>query len=299
MRLILGLAAALVGASVAFAQAPATLPYKPHTVRTPDGLAISAQEWGNPNGPAILFIHGYAQAGISWSKQVTDPALAARFRMVTYDLRGHGMSDKPAGNEFYREGKRWADEVKAVIDTVGLVRPVLVGWSYGGRVIGDYLTAHGHGAIGGVNFVGAVTSSADPGRFGPGGANIVRMGSEDLATSIAGTIDFLKACFEIQPTADDMATMLAFNMMVPRHVRTGLGGRQANYDAQLRALNVPVLVTHGERDQLVRASMGRFTVELVPNAQASFYDAIGHAPFWEAAPRFNRELAELATRAAR
>jgi non-heme chloroperoxidase len=43
--------------------------YKPITVKTPDGLTISAQEWGNPNGPEILFIHGYSQSYLSWSRQ--------------------------------------------------------------------------------------------------------------------------------------------------------------------------------------------------------------------------------------
>ena len=42
-----------------------TLKYKPISVKTPDGLTISAQEWGNPNGPEILFIHGFAQSHLS------------------------------------------------------------------------------------------------------------------------------------------------------------------------------------------------------------------------------------------
>jgi pimeloyl-ACP methyl ester carboxylesterase len=300
MRRVVGLAAALACAVPALAQSPAApLPYTPHLVRTPDGLAISAQEWGNPGGPAILFIHGYAQAGMSWTRQVTDPALAARFRMVTYDLRGHGNSDKPVGNEWYREGRRWADEVKAVIDTIGLSRPVLVGWSYGGRVIGDYLTQHGQAAISGINFVGAVTSTADPQRFGTAAGLLGGATSDDLATGVRAIIAFLRACFEVQPTQAEFETMLAFNSMMPRHARIGLVGRTADYEAPFRALGIPVLVTHGEKDQAVRPTMGRYTVEAIPGAQASFYENIGHSPFWEDAPRFNRELAALVARAAR
>jgi non-heme chloroperoxidase len=65
------------------------LKYKPITVKTPDGLAISAQDWGNPAGPEILFIHGFSQSHLSWIRQV-DSDLAKEFHIVTYDLRGHG-----------------------------------------------------------------------------------------------------------------------------------------------------------------------------------------------------------------
>jgi non-heme chloroperoxidase len=43
---------------------------KPIAVTTPDGLTISAQEWGNPAGPAIVFIHGFSQSHLSWMRQV-------------------------------------------------------------------------------------------------------------------------------------------------------------------------------------------------------------------------------------
>jgi non-heme chloroperoxidase len=58
-------------------------------------FTISAQDWGNPDGPEILFIHGFSQSHLSWIKQVTNSDLAKEFHMVTYDLRGHGNSDKP------------------------------------------------------------------------------------------------------------------------------------------------------------------------------------------------------------
>jgi hypothetical protein len=59
--------------------------FKAVSVKTPDGLTISAQDWGNPNGPEILFIHGFSQSHLSWIKQVTSD-LAKDFHMVTYDL---------------------------------------------------------------------------------------------------------------------------------------------------------------------------------------------------------------------
>ena len=113
--------------------------FKEVWVKTPDGLTISAQDWGNPTGPEIVFIHGFSQSHLSWIKQVTGE-LAKDFHMVTYDLRGHGNSDKPLEPERYKDSKAWADELQAVMDATGIKRPVLAGWSYGGRIMADYLT---------------------------------------------------------------------------------------------------------------------------------------------------------------
>ena len=117
--------AALTGAALlaAITQGSAQAPkYKPISVKTPDGLTISAQEWGNPNGPEILLIHGFGQSHLSWMRQV-DSDLAKEFRIITYDLRGHGYSDKPLDKAPYHDNKAWGDEVKAVIDAAGLKRP--------------------------------------------------------------------------------------------------------------------------------------------------------------------------------
>jgi non-heme chloroperoxidase len=192
---------------------------KPLTVTTPDGLTISAQEWGNPSGPSIVFIHGFSQSHLSWMRQ-TDSELAKEFHIVTYDLRGHGNSDKPLDVARYRDSKAWGDEVQAVIDAAGLKRPVLVGWSYAGRVISDYVASHGAGGIAGLNFVDA-SIKLIPENVGDNLKNLPLMASEDMLTNINATRVFLHGCFSKQPSADDFETMLAFNMMVPPKVRAG------------------------------------------------------------------------------
>src|SRR5512139_578071 len=127
---------------------------KTFTVRTPDGVSIAAQQWGNPDGPEILLIHGFSQSHLSWSRQFRGD-LAQSFRLLTYDIRGHGGSDKPLDEVFYRDPRRWAAEVKAVMEAAKLKKPVLVGWSYGGRIIAEYLMEYGDKDIAGINFVGA------------------------------------------------------------------------------------------------------------------------------------------------
>ena len=260
------------------------------SVKTPDGLTISAQDWGNPNGPEIVFVHGFSQSHLSWIKQVTNSELAKEFHMVTYDLRGHGNSDKPLEPERYKTGKYWADELNAVMDATGLKRPVLAGWSYGGRIMADYLTTYGSARLAGLNYVDAGQKS-DPSFVGPNLKNLPLMASEDLATNIAATRAFLRDCFSIQPTEGEFETMLAFNMMVPPKVRLGMGNRVLEVDDMLRSLKLPVLVTHGSEDKNSKLIAAEYTAKMIPGAKLSVYQGIGHAPFFEDAPRFNAELA--------
>ena len=275
----------------------AELKYKPIAVKTPDGLIISAQEWGNPAGAEILFIHGFSQSHLSWIRQV-DSELAREFRIVTYDLRGHGNSDKPLDAASYRNSKAWGDEVQAVMDAAGLKRPVLVGWSYAGRVISDYLATHGASRIAGIDFVDAPIK-VDPALIGDNLKNLPLMASEDLATNIKATRDFLHGCFSRQPSADDYETMLAFNMMVLPKVRAGLSGRPLDATEMMSKLKVPVLVTHGAEDRNARLGAGQYTASVIPGATLSVYEGIGHSPFYEDAPRFNRELAAFVRAAAK
>jgi non-heme chloroperoxidase len=273
------------------------LKYKAITVKTPDGLTIAAQEWGNPNGPEILLIHGYSQSYLSWMRQV-DSDLAKDFRIVTYDLRGHGGSDKPLDPARYRDSKAWGDEVQAVMDAAGLKHPVLVGWSYAGRVISDYVATHGAGQLAGINFVDAPIK-ADPTLIGDNLKNQPLMASEDLATNISATRAFVHGCFSKQPSADDFETMLAFNMMVPPKVRAALTGRPLDASESMSKLKIPVLVSHGREDRNAKIGAGEYTASVIPGAKLSIYDGVGHSPFYEDAPRFNAELAAFVRMAAK
>jgi len=288
-RLVAASVAGLVAAALSAPAAAQDKPFKAIAVKTPDGLTISAQDWGNPNGPEIVFIHGFSQSHLSWIKQVTGD-LAKDFHMVTYDLRGHGNSDKPFEAERYRDSKAWADELSAVMDTTGLKRPVLAGWSYGGRIMADYLKTYGTARLAGLNYVDAGQKS-DPSFVGPNLKNLPLMASEDLATNIAATRAFLHDCFSRQPTQDEFETMLAFNMMVPPKVRAGLSNRTLEIDELLKSLKLPVLVTHGSEDKNSNLIAAEYTAKMIPGAKLSVYQGIGHSPFFEDTPRFNAELA--------
>jgi non-heme chloroperoxidase len=281
-------------------QAPPPVPIATREILGGGGVKLHAREWGNPQGSPMLFIHGWSQSDLCWLNQVRGD-LASTSRMVTFDLRGHGLSDKPAGPECYADGQLWADDVAAVIDQAGLEQPVLVAWSYGGYIVADYLRAYGDAHIGGINLAGAALILMPPAfdHIGPGLLeNAQDMCAPDLFANITATRRFLRACTSRPLGDDELAAALAWNMVVPSAVRGALFSRELDGIDILARASVPVLVTHGRDDVIVLPSMAEHILTACPAATASWYDGVGHMPFWEEPDRFDRELADL-TRTAR
>ena len=268
-------------------------------VRSTDGVVLAVHEWGDPSRPTIVLVHGYLQSYLSFARQFGP--LSHEFHVVAFDLRGHGGSDKPLSAASYREAWRWADDINAVLRaTAGgsRVKPVLVGWSMGGRVILDYVQKFKDTAVGGFVFV-------DSGlKRGPGMASAANAGlisdleGSDLGASIGATRAFLRHCFEHQPDPGAFETMIAYNMVVPPLVRTYLAGRPLDFDATLAALRRPTLVIQGEKDALITPAAARYTAHQVPGARLLVYPGVGHSSFWEASERFNADLAAFVRRVA-
>ena len=260
------------------------------SIIAPDGLRLQTYEAGNPDGPEILFIHGFSQCSLCWQTQFDDPVLSAAFRLTAFDIRGHGASDRPEDPRCYANDRRFADDIAAVMGDLKLKHPVLVGWYYAGRLIGDYVTAHGTGRLAGINYVCARTTN-DPEFNGPGVAHLAGMTATELPTNIAATRQFVRACFAREPAPDILETTIAYNMLVSATVRKAHLMRPADDGAILGRIVVPVLITQGAADLLVLEGLARLTASRIPNATLSIYDGIGHAPFIEDTQRFNRELA--------
>jgi non-heme chloroperoxidase len=271
-----------------------------HEVQGGGGLRLHVREWGKTDGPPILFIHGLSQSHLCWAKQYQSP-LAGEFRLVAYDLRGHGMSQAPLEPEHYSDAKLWADDVAAIIDQLRLDRPVLVGWSYGGFVICDYLRAHGQDGIGAIDFVagGVKLGEAAFGTLiGPGFLDhFADLVADDLPTNIRGMRGLVNA-FPARPLPpEEVETLLCSAMVVPARIRANLGARQIDGDDVLRTLKVPLLVTQGRADTVVLPAMAEHVLATCPTAEASWYDGVGHTAHLEQPDRFNRELAALTRRA--
>ena len=271
-----------------------------HTVTGGGGLRLHVREWGKPDGPPILFIHGWSQNHLCWAKQCQS-ALADTFRLVAYDLRGHGMSEAPLEPDHYTDGRLWADDLTAIIEELRLDKPVLVGWSYGAFVICDYLRAHGQDRVAAIDFVeGAVKlgQAAFGTLIGPAFVDhFAGATADDLPTNIATMRSFVRACLAKPMSDEDLETAICWNVVVDPRIRAHLGARELDCDDVLRELHVPVLVTHGRADSVVLPAMAEHVVATCPFAEASWYDGVGHAPHLEEPDRFNRELAELTLRA--
>lgn len=255
-----------------------------------DGLRLAAYEAGAENGLEILFIHGFSQCALCWADQFGHPLLAQRFRLAAFDLRGHGASDMPLEPARYASDRQFADDVKAVLDGLRLKRPVLVAWSYAGRIVEDYVKTYGTGRLAGINYVCARTNNQME-FVGPGNVFLKDMIGGDLTANIEATRKFVRACFAKAPPPDMMERIIAYNMLVPAPVRRAHLMRPPSDGATLRTIDVPVLVTQGSDDLLVSRGLGELTASLIPGAELSIYEGVGHTPFAEDTARFNRELA--------
>jgi non-heme chloroperoxidase len=273
-------------------------PNRTRDVRGGGGLRLHVSEWGNPDGPPVLFLHGWSQSQLCWARQVTGP-LARNSRIVTVDNRGHGMSDKPLDVEQYGDPQLWADDVAAVIDQMNLDRPVLVGWSYGGFIITDYIRAHGEDAVAGINLVGAAVVLRPPtfDHLGPGLLEHAEdVCSPDLHTSILGVRRLLEAMTAEPLDSNEWSNAVCSTMVVPAAVRSALLARQIDADDVLAQISVPVLVTHGRADTIVLPSMAEHVLDVCGSAEASWYDGVGHMPFLEVPARFDHELGQFVAR---
>ena len=270
-----------------------------HTVKGGGGLRLHVREWGREDGPPILFIHGWSMSHLCWAKQY-ESALAGEFRLVAYDLRGHGMSEAPLEPEHYTDGQLWADDVAAIIDELGLDRTVLVGWSYGAFVICDYVRVYGQDRIAAIDLVGGAVKLGESSfgtLIGPGFLDhFVDATADDLPTNIRAMRSFVHACVVKPVSDDDLETAVCWNVAVPAAIRANLAAREIDSDDVLRSLTVPLLVTQGREDSVVLPAMAEHVLATCPTAEASWYDGVGHVPFLEEPERFNRELAALTRR---
>ncbi|PBC48940.1 alpha/beta hydrolase [Rhodococcus sp. ACS1] len=258
-----------------------------------DGTPLVYSVTGDPDARALVLLHGWAQSSKCWGAGVLDE-LADRYRVIAVDLRGHGYSGAPAAG--YDDSAIWAGDVDAVLTAEGVTSgAVLLGWSYGGLVICDYLASQGTSAVDGVVLVGAITSI---GRGEAGGkvgaamrAAIPGAMSEEPREAIRALGAFGTALTG-PPEGKGAQSQALFGagLATPPHVRAALFNRSASHDDLLRSLDVPVLVLHGTEDSVVDVSAGRHAADLIPQARASFWEGCDHGPFVEDPGRFVKEV---------
>ena len=264
------------------------------TVLGAGGTRIAVRTAGSPGNPPIVFVHGWARSGADWSAQLRDPALTGRYRLIAIDLRGHGDSDAP--HDGYDDPETWAADLAAVLDLAG-APAVLVGSSYGGLVITDYLRVHGDQNVAGLLLAGALT---EIGAGNPGGAVGPLMGpalrdylSPDPAVAIPALTALTEGLTAERADGETIQRRLGDFLRVPPRVRRALFRRSVASADVLAAIRVPTLLVHGTVDRVVDPSAAEYAAGKIPGASVRWFQDVGHLPFAERPEEFNQALREL------
>ncbi len=292
-------AAATLVPTPASTAAPAA--WKFYSVRGSGDVPLNVVTSGDPAKPAIVFVHGIGQSYLSWENQLRAP-LTDEFFVVAYDLRGHGNSGKPFAAEAYQNSQHWAGDLRAVIEATGAKNPVVVGWSYGTLVVGDYLRAYGTAGLRGIVLTGAYGGLTPPPP--PPSAELLAtmapMREKSLSPHLEDTIAYTEL-FARFLTAKPMpdayyARAARISLMLPGYVSRWMWQRSFANQDQIPKIDVPLLVMVGGKDNSTPEKDARELAAKVSGARVSVYPDSGHSLFAEDTERFNQELATFARR---
>ncbi|MBP2475975.1 pimeloyl-ACP methyl ester carboxylesterase [Crossiella equi] len=267
------------------------------TITGHGGTRLRLRAAGPVGAPALVLVHGWAQDGMVWRRLLADPGLTERYRVLAPDLRGHGGSEAP--EDGYDDPGVWAGDLAAVLAEAG-GPAVVLGWSYGGLVIADYLRVHTDAALAGIVLVGAITEigrDRQGGATGPVMRNALRAALDpDDEVARPALREFLTGATSTPLPADELDRQLGTALATPARVRKAVFRRDIGSADVLAAVRVPVLVLHGDSDEVVLPAAGRYAADSVPGAAASWYPGCGHAPFLERPEDFDIEIAHFLTR---
>ena len=274
------------------------------TVTLASGLHARVVEAGPADGPPVVLVHGWACTAFAWRRQV--PALvAAGRRVVAFDLKGHGFSDKPpVVGEYSMEAM--SRFVLDVMDATGVGRATLVGHSMGGAIAASVAISHPE----------RVERLALLSPVGFGEVFGVRLGqwlSPDLALPLLPTLGrvamaaprwALASSFHLvwgggpvtlsPEDVEEYRAPTQFPEYVPalRHLVHAFRW-MPHAEEQLGRLACPVLVLFGTRDRVVIPRRARELVEVVPNGRLVLVPGAGHMVQEECAERVNEVLLEF------
>ena len=271
------------------------------TVEGAGGVPLNVVTAGDPAMPAILLIHGFGQSHYSFVLQLNS-GLADDYFLVSFDLRGHGGSGKPWAVEDYSGPDVWAGDVAAVIESTGLDRPLVVGWSYGTMVAMDYVREFGDEGIAGILLTGG-QGALRPFRMPSGDDD---PGAEEFAQirelqSSPDLIDYIRAGERVIPllTASPLPEQQrqlfqAIGLMLPPYVRRAMAHRRLDNQDMVDRLSLPVLFCLGEKDNPLQLDDARELAASHDNMSLTVYEGAGHSVFVEQPERFNAELRRFA-----
>jgi pimeloyl-ACP methyl ester carboxylesterase len=237
------------------------------------GAALYTEEHGD--GGALILIHGGLGSSSQWRPVTAE--LDESFRVITPDSRGHGRSTNPAGELSYAG---IADDIAALIAALGLERPMVGGWSDGGQVSLE-LGARHPGAAGAL-IVGAAYPDFDAGGLRQAHGSL-------LGADEAGVPDPAHLDAQLGGSADEIKALHPGGAAQWRRLVHETAPMWLNYKGlgpdELRAIEVPVMVLAGDRDELIPLDLSVSLYRALPTAELAICPSLSHdGPTPERAP---------------
>ncbi len=269
-------------------------------VTTKDGTQIYFKDWGT--GQPLVFHHGWPLSADDWDAQMMF-FLERGFRVIAHDRRGHGRSTQTvSGNEM----DTYAADVNGLVTHLDLRNSVHVGHSTGGGEVARYVATYGQGRVAKAVLVSAVPPIMVKSAKNPEGLPI-----EVFDQIRGGTANRRSQFYQ-----DITIPFYGYNRpdaTVSQGVRDNwwrqgmMGGIKAQYDCikafsetdfteDLKAIDVPTLVMHGEDDQIVPfAGSGPLSAKLLKHPATKFYPGFPHGMPTTHADRINADLLAFIT----
>lgn len=242
-------------------------------------------------GAPVVLIAGLGADAHFWYKQV--PALAPHFQVITFDNRDSSRSDKVETPYALRT---LADDVRGLLEVLGIDRAAVVGGSLGGFIAQEFALAYPERLR---RLVLCCTSF--------GGPNAVPIPPETMRVLTGRTGDperDLRAFLPVQVATDYLRThaaevdayvawRVAHAQPLPAYHRQLAAAAGHNTEDRLEALRVPVLILHGAHDRVVPVENAHLLAARIPGAQVCIFPDAGHLFLWEAAAEANRAITQF------
>jgi len=267
---------------------------------TGEEVQLSYKDYGK--GRPVVLIHGWPLSKDMWEYQIDD-LVNAGLRVIKYDRRGFGKSDKPWNGYDY---DTFAHDLKAVMDTLDLQDAVLVGFSMGGGEVVRYLSRFGSNRVSKIVLVSSVTPYLLKTADNPEGVD-----ESIFADMIAGIKkdrigfldDFGKQFFGVSLVNHPVsAPLLNYylqleSVALPRAtVQCVLAFGHTDFRRDVEAIAVPTLVIHGDDDKIVPIDVsGARTSKLIPGAVYKVYKGAPHGLFYTHRTQLNTDLVAFCT----
>jgi len=251
------------------------------TITTQDGTQIYYKDWGK--GPVVTFSHGWPLNSDAWDGQMLFLAQNG-FRTVAHDRRGHGRSSQvSSGNDM----NGYADDLAAVVETLDLQDVVMVGHSTGGGEVVRYIARHGSKRVSRVILIAAVPplmlkTSANPDGLPKELFDGLRQAlAKDRAQFYKEfALQFYGANrpgAKVPQTTMDQFWMWSMQAGLKNSYESIKAFSETDFTEDLKKIDVPTLVMHGEDDQIVPIKdSAKKSAKLIKGSQEIYYPGAPH-----------------------